>query len=537
MSKNQKSVLFNTSAGTDVQYVGGEIQIPGLDPIRQQRILDISQVNYRAEVSQVVTVGGTSYTPTASTRYIVTINDVRVRRQGLTGQPLIYSFTTPANVTAWLGGVAATQREAIHVALIADINAAGYNYVTAATLTGGAGFTITDDAGYFPVNSQTMTNRQGASTIKLMTDDGGLGFDITNIALTTAAVYASGVGATLAASAPVFDLVYTNLISGYIDGPKTILGAIATSGQKYNMFSITYKKEVSVPTTSSYDCFQTETVQVWVDNGAGSSTANLAGYIAFEKAMHRGIAAKYATDPSAVAEFFDNNFVIQGPLGAVPTTAPAIKNKFLTGYGNLFNHTNICVAATQTIVAPTQGATGLLVEQDATVTEGAHYSTEVVASAPKQFVVGKQEVTVVFKATVATVANIVIMGGVRTKEAFAADFNDYTNMAAAGTGAAGTAFTTYGILSNAATVATATGTNAVDATQFTVIIKVAKSGLVSIYVNDVKVNVYSAGTTALSFVAGTVLIPFFQYTNLNSAAAVPNVQELLALPDANVYYN
>ena len=55
--------------------------------------------------------------------------------------------------------------------------------------------------------------------------------------------------------------------------------------------------------------------------------------------------------------------------------------------------------------------------------------------------------------------------------------------------------------------------------------------------NDIKVNVYSAGTTALIFAADTVLIPFFQYTNLNSAAAVPNVQELLALPDANVYYN
>lgn len=533
MSKQQKSILFNTSAGTDVQYVGGEIQIPGLDPIKQSNIVDFSQVNYRAEVSQVVTVGATTYTPTASTRYIVTINDVRVRRQGLTGQPLTYSFTTPANVTSWLGGVAATQREAIHVALIADINAAGYNYVTAATLTGGAGFTITDVPGYFPVNSQTMTNREGASTIKLMTDDGGLGFEITNIALTTAAVYASGVGATLASSAPVWDLVYTNLISGYIDGPKTIAGATAVSGQKYNMFSITYKKEVSVPTTSSYDCFQTETVQVWVDNGAGSATTNLAGYIAIERAMHRGIAAKYATDPSAVSEFFDNNFIIQGPLGAVPVTTTSLKNKFLTGYANMFNHYNI---GTQTIVAPTQGATGLLAEQDVTATEGAHYCTEVGTNSPKQFIVGKQEITFVFKATCTTVANIVLLAGLRLKAAFAADFNDYTDMVAGGTGPSGTDLYTYGILNNAATVATDTTLNAVDATQFTVLIKVAKSGLVSMYINDTKVNVYSAGTTALILDAGDAVIPFWQYTNLNSAAAVPNVQELLALPNANIYY-
>ena len=71
MSQLKKSVLFNTSKGTDVQYVGGEILIPGLNPIKQSRIVNFSQMNYRAEVVQVVTVGGTSYTPTASTRYIV----------------------------------------------------------------------------------------------------------------------------------------------------------------------------------------------------------------------------------------------------------------------------------------------------------------------------------------------------------------------------------------------------------------------------------------------------------------------------------
>jgi len=37
--------------------------------------------------------------------------------------------------------------------------------------------------------------------------------------------------------------------------------------------------------------------------------------------------------------------------------------------------------------------------------------------------------------------------------------------------------------------------------------------------------------------AGDVVIPFWQYTNLNSAAAVPNVQELLVLPNASIYYN
>jgi len=535
MSQQNKSVLFKTSAGTDVQYVGGEIKIPGLNPIKQSRIVDFSQLNYRAEVSQVVTVGGvTAYVPTASTRYIVCIGDVNRRDKGMTELPFQYSYTTSADLSKE-GANDAARREYISLQLVAKINAITNNWVVAASLGGGNGFTITDDAGYYPAPSQGMTNREGASTIFLKTDDDGRGFAINNLALTTAAIYASGVGATLAAYAPVFDLVYSNLISGYVDGPKTTSGESAVSGQKYNLFSISYLDDsVSIPSVGhGITGVLARTNNVWVDNGAGSATTNLAGYLALEKAMHRGIAAKYSNDPSAIAEFFDNNFVIQGPLGAVPATTANLKNKLYTGYGNLFNHTNI---GTQTIVAPTQGATGLLIEQDATATEGAHYSAEVVTACPKEFVVGKQEVTFIFKATATTVANIVLLAGLRTKEAYAADFNDYTNMVAAGTGAAGTAFSTYGILSNAATVVTATGANAADATLFTIRITVDLNGLCAVYVNDVKANVYSAGTTALSFVAGTVLIPFFQYTNLNSAAAVPNVSELLALPSKQVYY-
>jgi len=53
--------------------------------------------------------------------------------------------------------------------------------------------------------------------------------------------------------------------------------------------------------------------------------------------------------------------------------------------------------------------------------------------------------------------------------------------------------------------------------------------------NDVKYPVYSAGTTPLVFPAGTVLIPFFQYTNLNSAAAVINEVEFEAVATDTLY--
>ncbi len=530
MSQKNKSVLLNTSAGSDVQYSGGEVLIAGLDPIKQNEIVNISQVNYRAEVAQVVAIGATAYVPVADTTYAVEIGDVTRVDHGYTENLKKYSYTTPA-VISTLGATAADQREAIHLAIIAKINAIASNFVVAATLTGGNGFTVTDDAGDFPYNKQGMTNRKGASLVRPVKNLAGTGFAASNYVLTTPAVYEFGTGLNLLNNAPVYDFMTGNLIAGEIETPVTIAGATAVSGQKYNMFSISYLKRVALPTAfngNSY-VYLLLTQQVFVDNGAGSSTSNLAGYIAFERAMHRVIANKYKQDPNALVEFFDSNFVIQGPLGAVPLTTANLKNKFLTGYGNMFNHYNI---GTQTIVAPTQGAAGLLIEQDTTATEGAHYCAEVVGVSPKDFVVGKTDITFLFKASATTVANMVLIAGLRTQEAYAADFNDYTNLVALGSNAGD--FFSYGILANAATVATDSTLNAANSTEFTFKIIVNKAGLCSVYVNDVKVNVYSSGTIPLVFTAGTVLIPFFQYTNLNSAAAVPNVTELLALADANV---
>lgn len=538
MLNPNKSVLLNTSTYTDVQYVGGEILIQGLEPIKKSRVTDFSQINYRAEVVQVVTIGATAYTPVANTKYTVLIGDPSRRTNGQGEFMIPYSYVTPANITS-LGATAALQRDAISVALCNKINAVNTNWCVAAVITPGAGtgFTITDDAGYYPYNHQGMTNRLGANIVKLQTNSDGSGFDVTNIALTTAAVYSVGVGATLASNAPVYDLVTGNLIQGEIYNPKTVGGAVAVSGQKYNMFSISYLADSALPTIANeFRGFKLRNVSVWVDNGAGSATTNLTGYISFERAMHRLFKDKFALDPAAFVEFFDRNFLIQGPLGAVPTTGPGVKNKLITPYDNLLNHYNICPASTQTIVAPTQGDAGLLIEQDTTATKGAHYCTETATISPREFVVGKQEVTVLFKASATNVANIVLMAGLRSKEAFNAAFGSYANLAAAGTGPAGTNLYTYGTLASAANVATNTTYSATNSKEFTVVMVVKLDGTVSIWINDIKVPVYSVGTTPLVFTAGTVLIPFFQYTNLNSAAAVPNVTEFFALPSAKVFY-
>jgi hypothetical protein len=524
MFNQTKSVLLNTSAGTDVQYVGGELTIPGfVEPIKQTRIIDISQINYRAEVSQVVTIGATAYTPTASTRYIVTINDPNRRDMGQGEQPFVYSYTTPVDITT-LGANAALQREAIHLALIAKINAKVGNWCSAATLTGGAGFTITDDAGYYPYPRQGSNNRQGANTIALRTDDDGRGFAVTNKVLTTAAVYSVGVGATLANFAPVIDYMTGNVISGdLVEAPKTVSGTYAVSGQKYNCFNITYKADCALPTIDSrYNGIVIRNVAVWVDNGAGTATTNLAGYIAFERQLHRGLFNKYSQDPSAQVDFLDN--VILGAAGAVPTATGA--NKMVSDAKWIYTQ-----IGSQTLTTPTPGNDGLILDQDLADTEGAEYTPSLLTSAPQEFVVGKSEFSVFARIKAGDWTDAAFLVGFRKKAAHAADFNDYTDLAAVGSLAAnGDLITTQGILNNAATVSTSTAIVPVDATYLTVEVQVAISGLVTCKLNDIAYPVYSTGTTALIFDAGDIMIPFVRYANISTGDPDLVLNEVAAVP-------
>jgi len=238
----------------------------------------------------------------------------------------------------------------------------------------------------------------------------------------------------------------------------------------------------------------------------------------------------YSTDAQAVQQWFDQDFVEQGLLGAAPATTAGVANKFLTPYGML-NHFNI---GTQTIVTGANSTTGFLMEQDATATEGAAYTPSLITNNSQQYIVGKTAMTVNAKASFTTPANIVFMVGFRSKEAHQAAFASYQFLATVGTGAAGTALSTYGNLAAGTPVVTAAGINALTTVQYDFRVQVAIDGIVSAYVNNVKANIYSVGTTALVIPANTVLIPFFQYTNLNSAAAVPNITEFWSVSSDNV---
>lgn len=531
MNQIQESVLFRTSAGTDVQCSGGKLTVAGLSSTYKSRLLQIQQIKYRTEVVQVITIGATAYNPTGATQYTIEIGDVTRRRNGAVEQLARYTFTTPPDITT-LGLTPALQRETISLGLVALINAKSpSNFVVAASLGTGTGLTITDTAGYYPVFTQTGRNRNGASTVLPCANPDDTGFLATNVVTTTAAVYAFGIGADLLASIPVVDALYGGLLSGYLLGmlnglaPKTADNLSAVSGQNYDGFIILSLTDAPAHNQRGQLAFVPKMQAIFVDNGSGNSTANLAGFLTFEREMRKVMVQTYATDQSAVIQWMDQNFLEQGPLGAVPVTTTAIVNKFITPYGML-NHVNI---GTQTIVTATQGANGLLIEQDATATEGAAYTPDLSTVNSQQFVVGKTAITVNCKASFTTPANIVFMVGLRSKEAHAAGFNTYAKLATIGTGAAGTFFATYGSLATTTSVTTTSAISALTTVQYDFRIQVAFDGTVSAYANNVKFPIYSVGTTPLVFAAGTILVLHMQYTNLNSAAAVPNVSELWAV--------
>jgi hypothetical protein len=517
----KESALLKTSAISDVVSSGGVLTITGLKPVNKKNIVSVTQVKYKAEVAQVITFGSSSYTPVGGTTYSVSIFDPNRDVNGFTENQKKYLYTTTASLVTE-GATAALQREYIHAKLVTAINADTTNRAVALSLGTGTGVTITDDGGYYPVKSQTMTNILGANQVILTG-----GFASTDIAITTAAVYAVGVGATLASMAPVVDAMYGNLVSGSLDeAPKATDGTFATAGQKYDVFVINSLHAVAAHNVSGQLAYVPRTQYVWVDNGTGSAVTNLAGFIAFEKEMHKLIAYVYSADPASVIEFFDRDFTIQGPLGAVPVTTTSLVNKFITPYG-LLSHTNV---GTQTIVAPTQGTTGLLTDQDVATGDGAEYYPPIVTPNSQQFVVGKQECMLVvgFSMTAVTGANTLF--GFRKKEAFQLDYNNYNDLAAIGTTSTSGKFSTAGILANAATLTTtSTTTGAANAVRSQYIVKVDILGAVTCYANGVSYPIYSAGTTPMVFAAGTTLVPFFLTTQITGTASVGVADEFLAI--------
>lgn len=524
----KSSVLFRTSAASDIQCSNGNITVAGLPQgsISKKNITGIFQSFYRAEVPQVVTVGATSYTPTGATPYKVLVYDPLRFEQSYSEAPIPYVVTTPNDVTTL--GNAAAQREWISAALVEAINNDPSNHAVAVSLGSGNGFTVTDDGGYYPPFSQSMTNVKGPNVVLPVTNDDGSGFASTNVSVTTAAVYQFGVGSILASQKPVINYTTGNLVSGeLIAPPVTSAGLPAVSGQNYDGFCITSLQPVDIIAIRGQIGYQDKTSWIFVDNGTGTSTTNLTGFKAFERVMHKLMAQQYQDDASSVIEFFDQPLVFQDPLGAAPTGTANTLGWQMGRYTSL-NRTNI---GTQTIVAPVLAAAGLLLDQDDNAGDGSHTSANQQTLGDQSFIVGKAEYSVNCRVVAGDWTDTQFMVGIRKKAVYTADYNDYTDLAAIGGAAAdGDSVTTTGILNNAATVSTDTGVNFTDAVSAYLQIKVDINGAVTAWFNGTSYPIYSAGTTPLVLDAGDEFIAFYQHVNIGSGDPTVTISEFVCVP-------
>lgn len=531
MKPIKESVLLKTSSANDVQCSGGVIDITGLRPVSKKNITAIKQVKYRAEVAQVVTVGGTAYTPADNTTYTVVVTDPFRVYAGFQESQKKYSYTT-GTVT----GVAATDRETIHVALVAKINADASCHATAATLGGGAGFTVTDDGGYYPVWAQNMTNVKGVNMVYTVSNTDGSGFTSTNYSVTTTGVYSFGVGANLLAEKPVIDYVHGNLISGVMQGaPLTVTGEGAVSGQNYDAFVIESLQEAEAVGVTGQYAYIERVSHVFVDNGTGSATTNLAGFKTFQRAMLRQIWELYKNDPSTIYTLSDTGMTYSTLTGlsVIPTTALA-ENTVNFGDGQSASFTPTIVATAAGNAMPIQDVTsatvyGINLANDAANGKGLEISAPLAANSAKSAIVGQTAFSVYARVYVDDVSGVnpgVI--GLRKKAAYAAAIGSYTDYACIGLigGADPGDIKTQSRLNSGAVTTTDTTLNWTDATARELEIRVDISGAVTWYVDGSQVN----ASTSFTFDAGDEIIPFYNELQTADVAAQFLLMESAFLP-------
>ena len=512
--------MFNTCSGSDVQSSGGSFTVAGLESVRFNNVASITQVKYRAEVAQVVTIGATAYTPTADTTYTVAVFDPCRTVSGYTEAQKFYKYTTPAVITT-IGATAADQREYISGKLVTAINAAtAINHATAVSLGSGNGFTVTDSGSYYPPYAQNMANTQGANEVYPVTNSDGTGFASTNFSVTTAAVYPFGVGATLAALKPVVNFVYNNVVSGIIEAPPvTSANAPAVSGQNYDGFIIEDIKLVDAITLGGQFAYQSRIQTVYADNGTGSSTSNLSGYQAFERAMLEIIWGQYKNDPSTIY-FTGDTGVICGGLGTgLPSgTSLALNN---IHFGNGFSSAYYPLG-TATIVALTSSNLGIGVVLDVTAGEGVELSAPSWANSLKSAIVGKTPFSIYAKINVTDITGVnPVWVGFRKKAAANATYTAYTDYAFVGLGDASGNIYTSTENDGGGNTNTDTTQNWANNETHTLEVRVDINGAVTFFIDGYKPTV----TQTFTFDAGDELIPVFCYALQAGTGAVPAVLE------------
>lgn len=545
------SFLLKTSTTNSVLYGANNWSFPGSRiNINPNTISFVKQMKQRAEVAQQQTIGTDSYIPTASTAYTVLINDPNRHSYGATQPQIPFSFVTPPVITS-LGATAALQREAIHAVLITAINnATNTIFATATTLGTGTGFTIIDNGGYYgtngprPVGGPTIL---GPNQIYTAKNPDGTGFiDANTRTVTVAAVYSFGVGATLLADKAVIDPMFGNIISGTviagsngqtIPSPVAADGTSAISGQNYDAFIFSSLTLSAIPNATAVQGYNIQNDAVFVDNGTGSSTTNLAGFIAFERQMLRGIFSLFIDAPSATYDFFDQAFVASATYpttGLAVTTSDNVVMAVESTTGMAANTWYINPIGSHTIITPIVTTAGSSLSLDATTQKGLEISAPNLTQCPKEFVVGQSEYSWYARVTATNYAHLVDFAvGLRKKAAYAVNLIAYdvasVDFAAIGVvHAAGTGLINIETSKAAGgVVATSTATTWTSGAH-DIMIKVDLAGNVRFFIDNVDVT--SKQATAYTFVAGTHVMPFIDAALDVNVDAAPFVIQCAALP-------
>ena len=534
----EKSALLKTSAKTDVKMSGGLVKITGLNDIKLSNLVDVKQLMYKAEVVQVATALDFSYTPVGGITYGVTLTSPAFSKSGnRMNTERRYRIKTPDTITD-LGATAAIQRENIHAQLVTLINADPTNFVTAVTVGSGNGITVTDEAGYYPARLNGASNGREGATGVLNTRSAGSSSWQNEATVTTAAVYEFGVGTRLAQDTPIFaNYIAGNLVSGEYDAPVAADGTYAVGGQKYDAFAVSSLVLHDIPTiTATVRGFKVFDQIVFVDNGTGSSTTNLAGYKAFVREMLRVVFSMYESDFSSFVNFFDSGFTYATLTGlsVIPTTALA-ENTINFGDGFAMSFTPLVTATAAANAMPIYDSTngGMNLANDAASGKGMEVSAPLSTFSAKQFIVGQGEFSLYARVYIDDVSGTSpLLFGFRKKEAYTATPGNYTDFAALGiispTGTTEFIKTYTNLASAGATTTTSTATFA-DTETHDLEVRVNGSGKVSWFVDGVQINV----STSFTFAANTVLIPYYYEKQSSDVAANVTILQTAVIPTAS----
>jgi hypothetical protein len=506
--------LLTTSSKSSLLLEGGVIKAKGLNPIRLNDLISLDIRNHQAEVVQVVTIGTTTPTITASTRYIIKVGNTSKKNEGAQDNYRTYAYTSPAT----LSGNAATDRSNVYVALAALINGDSSADWTAIANVGGAGvsMTITDKAGYYK------NGRKGASSVFLAKNSEGTGFvQATHLTITTAPVYAFGIGADLLAQAPVIDPLTGNVIDTSQELVKESLKN-AVSGQNYSAFFFTSLVRGNVMTGVDGEVYIRHNQVLFVDNGTGSSTTNATGYAATLKEAEKIVYGQFSSDLNSIVDFFQAPGLLTSSLGVGLSTGTAgDENIYRDSEAEIFHH----VIGTQTILAPVFTSTGLNISQDLTDNDGVEYSASVLANGKGSYIVGESAFSLRVKFTIKDVSGTDDCAiGFRKKEAYQANIDDYDEMACLNVISGDIKIET--ILNNAATTTTDTTNNWADTETHTLEVRVDESGAVTYKIDDVNPLV----TAAFSFDAGEEVIPFLYFLHASDVAEETMLKEFISVP-------